>query len=142
MHRIIDKCNRIVVVPKVLYFVTANPESITRSKVSIKRLDDIEALYDRVHFFEEKNLHEFLPPTADMMIWAYTGLRPQIVDCSPQARKRYQEIKGMMRYTYYKYSKNQKFEEILCIEGVNLYRWLTSLRIRNRIKILLNRKNR
>lgn len=53
-YRIYDKASKGVYIHKPLYGYFSAPESITRSRFNIKRLDWMDALDDRIRYFEEK----------------------------------------------------------------------------------------
>lgn len=55
-HKIIYSCSKITVVKKKLYYYVQRPDSIIHSPFSIKKLDKVYALKERVDFFEEKKL--------------------------------------------------------------------------------------
>lgn len=55
-HRIFYEAKKIVCLDIQMYAYRQRPNSITTSKYSLKRLDGLEALEDRMNFYEEKSL--------------------------------------------------------------------------------------
>ncbi|WP_294404622.1 glycosyltransferase family 2 protein [uncultured Clostridium sp.] len=51
-HKLLFKCKKIVLIDAKLYYYRKTPDSITNSKVSIKKLDKLEAVKERMKFFE------------------------------------------------------------------------------------------
>ncbi len=47
IHKIYLKCEKVITIPENLYFYRINPYSITESKISVKRLDGVEAIMKR-----------------------------------------------------------------------------------------------
>ncbi len=59
-YRIFDKISKGVYVDLPMYAYFSMPDSITRAKFSVRRLQWFDALDDRIAFFEEKNEQEAL----------------------------------------------------------------------------------
>ncbi|MBE7065895.1 MAG: glycosyltransferase [Ruminococcaceae bacterium] len=55
IHRIAHKCTKIVFTSKIHYFYRQQPTSIMNKTFSAKRLDEIDALLDRVSFLKKHN---------------------------------------------------------------------------------------
>ena len=57
-YKLFDTVDSVVETNQKLYYYCYSPDSIMRKKFNIKRLDYIEALEQRMQYFEEKNEHE------------------------------------------------------------------------------------
>ena len=62
-YKLFDKCSKVAVVDKKLYFYRVNPDSIVRRKYSLKRMSILEALEERKQYFENKGYAELVSLT-------------------------------------------------------------------------------
>lgn len=60
VHYVLDRCEKVAYDPRILYHYYKRGGSITTDNFSIKRLDCVPALLDRIVFFEEKGDQELL----------------------------------------------------------------------------------
>ena len=56
VHQVLYKSNIVVYTPKKLYYYLQRENSITGESFNIKRTDYLEALTERIYFYNEKNL--------------------------------------------------------------------------------------
>ncbi len=96
-HRIFDKINRGVYVNMPMYAYFSMPDSITRAKFNIRRLQWFDALDDRIAFLLEKEEHEAanaaLRARADGAIRYYY---PLVKEC-PREKKAAWRLKGYVK---------------------------------------------
>lgn len=96
-YRIFDRTARGVFVRCPLYGYFSAPASITRDRFSIRRLDWMKALSDRIDFFEQKGEMQMVIPAmrarADASIRYYYRLRDEV----PDSLNGQQELKGYVR---------------------------------------------
>lgn len=59
IHHIFSKCNYIVSISDVLYFYVQRDNSITHTKLTIKKLDGYLAKMDRYYFFKNKGYEKY-----------------------------------------------------------------------------------
>lgn len=64
IHHILDKCGKIVYTNLKLYYYYQRDNSIMTSKYNEKKLDIIDALYDRLNFYKKKKEYNILVPRA------------------------------------------------------------------------------
>ncbi len=62
-HKLLYKSKKVVLVDKKLYYYRKTPDSITNSKVTIRRLDKLEAVKERMNFFENTGNRELYEKT-------------------------------------------------------------------------------
>ncbi|MBE7065896.1 MAG: glycosyltransferase [Ruminococcaceae bacterium] len=55
IHRIAHKCNKIVFTSKIHYFYRQQPTSIMNAKFTLSRLDNLDAILDRILFLTKNN---------------------------------------------------------------------------------------
>lgn len=60
IHRVLDICEKVIVVNENLYYHYVREDSITRSNYSLKSLEAINAIEDRIRFCENKKDDELL----------------------------------------------------------------------------------
>ncbi len=96
-YRIYDRALRGVYLHRPLYGYFSAPESITRSKFNLKRLDWMDALDERIAFFEkqgdEEQVSYAMRARADAAIHYYYPLREQI----PGEREEQKRLKSYVR---------------------------------------------
>ena len=78
IHHVFGNCRKAVSVSKILYYYIQSENSITTSAISIKNLDYIEAIYDRIQFYRNNNCKEYISKSIDLFWWGcseiYTGI--------------------------------------------------------------------
>jgi len=72
-YKILYKANKVVIISDIIYYYRYVPNSITNQKISIKKLDAIEALENRLIFFADRNEIELYNLT--LIRYASTNLR-------------------------------------------------------------------
>lgn len=74
VHRIFGECNKAVSLSEILYYYIKTNNSITTSNTSIKRLDYIEALDDRIKYYKENGYIDYAKETLKLLWWVYSEL--------------------------------------------------------------------
>ena len=107
-HNLLYRCNQIAVldVPLFYYFQRAN--SIMNTKFNLKKLDYLQALVERVAFFEEHGLDELKQTSYDellhSLIWEYSRTRDML---GSQEGMTY--VKALFRQVYQKGYSSQRY---------------------------------
>ncbi len=68
-HKILGLCSKIACIDKKLYYYRQNPEGITKKAFSARRLDVILAMADRVMYYQENGLNEWVGPVLMDFWW-------------------------------------------------------------------------
>ena len=96
-HHIVAQCSAISVIPNRLYHYVSHDESITHSKYSVRNLDVVEALTQRLDFFVNRNYTKATRTTFDALI-TYIAQATQL-DESQEVRNRlkglYQDLRAL-----------------------------------------------
>lgn len=58
IHRVLDKCNKVQIIPDKLYYYVQRQNSITHDEYKVSHLDAIEAYLDRADFFVSERKYE------------------------------------------------------------------------------------
>lgn len=78
-HKLLYRCNRIAVLDEPLFYYYQRPGSIMNASFSMKKLDYLQALVERVEFFATHDLHELERIAYDellhALIWEYSRTR-------------------------------------------------------------------
>ena len=78
-HKLLYRAKKIAVLEDVLYYYYQHGTSIMNSNFSLKKLDYLQALVERVAFFEEHNLPDLAQTAYDellhSLIWEYSRTR-------------------------------------------------------------------
>lgn len=115
-YKILFTASKIAYIEAPLYAYYQNPNSITHSRWSEKRLDVLEALEERVRFFEERT-------DADMIAYSRYQLRSRIAWLNLQAYKahRHQCFPRQYALSFFKAAR-----ELEAAEGTDRYEWMMS----------------
>ena len=128
MHRLMYRAETIAAVSESLYYYRKRAESIMNSRLTIKRLDYIEALYNRVLFYEKNGLSELSDETTCQCIDKFIWLRKYLIISSNEEKERLRQVKQMVRYCYIKHGRYLNKWNILNIEAPRLYDNLLSFK--------------
>ena len=139
IHEILFGCSRIALDPQKLYYYVQREGSISHSHSSFKRLDDVEAYYERVRFYEKNGLQKLIPAVVNVMMNKYAE-RVAYLDASLETtKKRIREIKKMVRSCYRKYFLKVRKINIFKVECLALYQHMH--RFKKRLGTGVRRKN-
>ncbi len=109
-HRILYDCKRIAVVSNKLVYYYQHSESIMNSKFNVKKLDYLQALNERILFFQEKQLNELERMAYDdylhSLIWEYSRVRDILHDRNMQ-----NDIKNRFREVYTKGYSSKRYPQ-------------------------------
>ena len=78
-HTVIDRCSRIALLEESLFYYYHRENSIMNAVFSFQKLDYLQALVDRVHFFEERGMTDLQQKAYDellhSLVWEYSRTR-------------------------------------------------------------------
>jgi putative glycosyltransferase len=106
-HKIWKKCARICCIDNIVYHYRYTQNSIMNSKLTIKRLDSIEAYCDRIKSFR-KDGHDLAAQNVEYLLWQDVRLKYFRVD-SQENKKRMFELRKLIRKNWKYLMKNVKF---------------------------------
>ena len=128
MPGIYSECTKIALLSSPYYFYVQTPNSICRSALKVKNLDSVEAYYNMLLFCERNGypdlLQEISAKMTDLFIWQ----RNRIHKIEPSEKKRFREIKSMVRYGYLRYGKQIRAVHKINIEFPAFYSFLLRLK--------------
>lgn len=90
VHHIFARCERIAVLEAPLYYYVQRMGSITNNAVSVKMLDGVYALYDRVAFFEKEGMRDLARASLLCAEWKLRTLLPGLT------KEAYPKIKDIL----------------------------------------------
>lgn len=107
-HRLVDRCKKIVVINQKLCYYYQRNDSIVNTAFNIKKLDYLEAMEERIRFFEKQGYTELAKIAYDeylhSLIWEYSRVRDILHDkktrrdISERFRKAYKTGYSSKRY--------------------------------------------
>lgn len=78
-HTIIDKCRKIALLEEALFYYYRRENSIMNAVFSFQKLDYLQALVNRVHFFEKRSMKDLQQKAYDellhSLVWEYSRTR-------------------------------------------------------------------
>lgn len=100
-HHVLGRCSKISVIDNKLVYYYQNSESIMNKKFHIGKLDYLDALLDRIQFFENKDMNDLQNIAYDeylhSLIWEYSRARDILHNKDIQ-----KDIKNRFRCVYKK----------------------------------------
>lgn len=100
-HKLLYRCNRIAVLDEPLFYYYQRPSSIMNASFSMKKLDYLQALVERVEFFAAHDLPELEQIAYDellhSLIWEYSRTRDVL-----HSRQGMDYVTGLFRQVYRK----------------------------------------
>lgn len=100
-HKLICKCDKVSVIDETLLYYYQHSESIMNKKFHVGKLDYLQALKERINFYNEKGLMELEKIAYDeylhSLIWEYSRARDILVN-----RSAMNDIKNRFREVYKK----------------------------------------
>lgn len=100
-HKLLYRCERIAVLDEPLFYYFQRPGSIMNASFSMKKLDYLQALVERVEFFAAHGLHELERIAYDellhSLIWEYSRTRDVL-----HSRRGMDYVTGLFRQVYRK----------------------------------------
>lgn len=109
IHEILYLCNKIVITKEVLYYYVQRESSIVSQKVTYKRLDAVEAVYNRLQFCKEKEeLEKYIPRVGEHLCEVYVNIIGKVKIQNKNEQLRLNRIKEMYKEAY-GYCKKELF---------------------------------
>ena len=79
VHRIVCNCNKILVLCKKFIFYTQRESSLSRTPKAYQFFDLIEALIDRIRFYEKEDYNELIPEATDELVKLFLQVRRRFI---------------------------------------------------------------
>ncbi len=96
MHEFFDRCETISVLNEKLYYYVQTSNSITRSNITVRNLDDIEAIYKKYIFYKKNGHGKYLDGIRRILVGKYFAIFSKFKIKKISDFKRYNEVKKMM----------------------------------------------
>ena len=107
-HKLLYRCERIAVLDIPLFYYFQRPGSIMNAAFSMKKLDYLQALVERVEFFTANNLEELARIAYDdllhSLIWEYSRTRDVL-----NSEEGMNYVAGLFRQVYQKGYASQRY---------------------------------
>ena len=99
VYRLLDQCNQISVVSAVLYYYVNRENSTMNAEYSVRRLDGVEAIYQRYRYYREKGgkYLDFLIPDGKMFAVLFYDSKQLFTPSTYEEKKRVAEIDRMAK---------------------------------------------
>ena len=107
-HKLLYRCKTIAVLQDPLFYYFQRPGSIMSASFSMKKLDYLQALVERVEFFEDHGLRELAETAYDellhSLIWEYSRTRDVL-----HSQEGMQYVTGLFRQVYRKGHASRRY---------------------------------
>lgn len=135
-HHIIGQCSKISCIRAVLYYYVQRTGSIMSEKIADKRMDAIEAIFERIDFFREKNKLEFLPSLDKSCFFLLCDIRKLCK--TKQDKSRFQKLERKYNSVHKWILNNTRYLEIIKLKRIG-YRYFpifvkSFLKMKERLK--------
>lgn len=130
VHKVFDKCKKIVTLKKPFYHYIIRNNSITKSKITIKRLDAIDSLLDRYSFYKEKDLEELIKPLLTEFAYMYADIISKFVPKNDEEKQRLDETKNKVKEIFKAETKITSKKEKLMINNPRVWKTLSNIKHR------------
>lgn len=99
VYKLFDQCHSVSILPEPLYYYVRHSNSTMTSKYSVRRLDGVEACYERYFYYREKGGEylRFLKPEGDVFTSVFFQSKQQFKPVTREENKRVREIDKMAR---------------------------------------------
>lgn len=126
-HKVIVACKKAVTVSESLYYYRRTDNSIMSKHATVKRLDGVEAVYERFLFYENQGYEELLPGAYHSAREAFEVMR--YIRCKTKEDKaRKQEIKEMYRYIFRSTNTRKRIKDYIIAWVPELYFGIKNIR--------------
>ena len=116
IHQLIGKCSCIAIVPEKLYAYVRRPESLMHKGWGIQHLTHLEACYQRIKYYENNNFTDLCPKATQYMMIHYFRLQKKVPIRTKEEKRRFKEIRRMVRYCYLRHGAGISRKKILLFE--------------------------
>lgn len=131
IHKILNIASKIVTISYPAYIYIDRKDSIMNTKINIKRLDVIEALYERKKFYNEIGNNQFDNDIRISAYKIYTRFRNKIQASNSKQKKRMNSIDAMFLEIYYGHNNSISRKIYCCFP-----------RLFSTVRLLIHRKNK
>lgn len=127
MPKIIYAATKVAYTSVPLYFNRSNPNSITRRKYSLNRLDEIEGVERMLRFYSDINCEEALKRTQRVMLWKTLDHQMYLSAYFPNDKLHYNEVRSKFLEVFDNVgshdllSNRELFQMLLCKYVPNLF---------------------
>ena len=123
VYKLIDQCCLVSTLSEPLYYYVEHPNSTMTSVYSVKRLDGVEACYDRYFYFREKggDYLQFLKAEGEVFASVFFRSKQLFKPETPEEKRRVREINKMAREICFDNFKQWALPRKLKLLAPNLY---------------------
>ncbi len=132
VHKIFDRCNKIVTIEKPHYHYIIRNNSITKSKLTVKRLDAIDSMIDRYYFYLETGLNELKKPLLTNVAYMYGNIVSKFIPRSKEEKQRLKETKNKVKDIFHIEKKIASTKEIFMINHPKVWKILSDIKHRGK----------
>ena len=132
VYKLLDQCHFVSILSEPLYCYVRHSNSTMTSKYSVKRLDGVEACYERYFFFRKKggDYLRFLKPEGDVFTSVFFQSKQLYKPNTKEEKRRVREIDRMAREICFDNFRVWSFPRKIKLLVPELYIWLGSVKKR------------
>lgn len=114
-YKVMENAKRVAFLKEPIYYWRNNPDSVTRSKFSLKYLHGLEAFQEQLEYFKYKKKQRYIEIVydayRDWFFWSYNEMKKANMDYKKELRP------------YYEYMRNN-IRHIKLTKSIGFYKWL------------------
>lgn len=127
VYKLIDQCCLISILSDPMYFYVEHPNSTMTSEYSVRRLDGIEACYERYFYYRKKggDYLRLLAAEGDVFTPVFFRSKQQFKPRTPEEKRRVREIDKMAREICFDNFKAWSLPRKIKLLAPKLYIWIS-----------------
>ncbi len=130
VYLLLDQCQKVSILAEPLYSYVQHSNTTMTSAYSVKRLDGVEACYERYFYYRRKGgdyLH-FLNAEGDVFTHVFFRSKQQFKPVTPAEKKRVYEINRMAREICFDNFREWSLPRKIKLLAPDLYIWLSKMK--------------
>ena len=130
VYKLIDQSQRVSILSNALYYYVEHPNSTMTSSYSVKRLDGVEACYERYFYYRQKggSYLQFLKPEGDVFTPVFFRSKQLFKPETPEEKRRVCEINKMEREICFDNFRQWSIPRKIKLLTPDFYIWLSKLK--------------
>lgn len=130
VYKLIDQSRRVSILSEALYYYVEHPNSTMTSRYTVRRLDGVEACYERYFYFRQRGgtYLQFLKAEGDVFTPVFFRSKQLLKPETPEEKSRVREIDRMARKICFDNFGQWSWPRKIKLLAPDFYIWLSKLK--------------